>query len=99
MEVLARAGRLKNLMLAQPNFSPGRNVGLGRRSDEIFNETKFYLRQRRNYAEIWAETRHVIATKFQPEEVSYTGINLCFITACASFVYSEGMTFVNYMLF
>ena len=41
MEVLARAGRLKNLMLSQPNFSPGRNVGLDRRSDEIFNETKF----------------------------------------------------------
>ena len=42
----------------------------------------------------------VIATKFQPEEVSYTGINLYyFITACTSFVYSEGMTFVNYMLF
>ena len=49
----------------QQNFSPGWDVSFGRRSDDgIFNETKW--QQWKNCAKIRAETRHVIATKFQP---------------------------------
>ena len=59
----ARAGRLKSLMYLQQNFSPGWNLSLGRHSDGIFKETNW--RQWKNCAETRAETRHVIATKYQ----------------------------------
>ena len=39
-------------------------MSLSRRIDEIFNETKW--QQWKNCAQTRAETRHVIATKFQP---------------------------------